>query len=102
MESVSHIINIPRLFSLCGGNIGPHGLGSNNRAASWHTVNKIYHFQTIRHLWKLYIITTKQYPFRSLDYPSEFQDDGTCAKFVFLVREYSQAVETFTFAGMQL
>ena len=32
-------------------NISPQGLGSKDWAVSLHTVNKIYHFQTIQHLW---------------------------------------------------
>ena len=42
------IINIPRLLGLYGENIGSPGLGSRDRAATSHTVNKIYHRQTIQ------------------------------------------------------
>ena len=38
LESVSHIINIPRLPGLYGKNIGPPGLYSGDRAASSHSV----------------------------------------------------------------
>ena len=50
LKRVSHIINVPRSLGLYGENIGPPGLGSRDRAASSHTVNKIYR-QTIQHHW---------------------------------------------------
>ena len=91
LKSVSHIINVPRLLGLYGEIIGPPGLGSRDRAASSHSVYKISILKIVSSsdcptpVLTLHYQRQKEYPFHSLNNPSEFLERRTSAKFVFLV-----------------
>ena len=100
LESVSHIINIPRLFGLYRGKSARTVFAVRTKLLPrTQLIRSIIVRLYIQHLWKLYIIATKEYPFQPLDNPSEFQGDGTSAKFVFLVGEYSEVLEHLPLQG---
>ena len=81
LKSVTHIINTPHLLGLYG----------ENRASS-HTFNNL---SIIAKLFNSYIIATKEYPFHPLNNPSELQDEGTSAQFIFLVYGVRSSVDSW-------